>query len=497
MKNLIHIKWLAIGVLGAFLLELFSFISFFIPSVSNVIALLITVLFIIVTWRYIFWGVYLLFIELALGGHGYMMSLSLFGENFAIRHIWFVLLITIFLIKSLQEKGLFIKQPKYTKTLYAIFFIIAFAVLIGFVQGNSPADIFFDVNAYAFLLIAWPLAKLFKSQHRYISLINILFGALLILSLKTLITLFIFSYDLSIVPAWYVWIRDLRFGEITFVGLTFYRVFLQSQIFLILALFIIISYVAVQKFSTRNHTFKRQEAKWLIMLSSFYIAALIISFSRSFWMGVTLGGLSWLILLYKKEWLARRNLFWLVKQVVIPFVLAVIIVMLFQAGLWNPALLFDRASQFSGEPAVVTRWTLWSSMWQEITKAPVFGKGFGSRISYLSSDPRIIDMSGGTGEYSTFSFEWGFLDIWFKMGLVGLIVWLYFILRIINGTLVQFKRNADDYLSLAFTGALISLVVIHFFTPYLNHPLGISFLLLALPLINLATLHEQIEDNHS
>ena len=142
-------------------------------------------------------------------------------------------------------------------------------------------------------------------------------------------------------------------------------------------------------------------------------------------------------------------------------------------GFLNMQVITDRASKITGEAAVSSRWNLLPKLWEEILKAPFLGQGFGATVTYKSSDPRVLE-SSPTGEYTAYAFEWGWLDIWLKLGLFGLIAYLALIGKVLKSTFPYFKKN-----NLAL-GAMISLIVICFvniFTPYMNHPLGIGYLI--------------------
>jgi len=130
----------------------------------------------------------------------------------------------------------------------------------------------------------------------------------------------------------------------------------------------------------------------------------------------------------------------------------------------------------SGDVAITSRWNLLEPMWTEIKKAPVIGSGFGHEITYISDDPRIR-AEFPDGVWRTYSVEWGYLELWLKMGILGPLS-----LIILGGVIVfrlykQFHSNAGDWISLGLIGGVISLYVMHVFSPYLNHPLGLGILL--------------------
>ena len=105
---------------------------------------------------------------------------------------------------------------------------------------------------------------------------------------------------------------------------------------------------------------------------------------------------------------------------------------------------------------------------------PILGSGFGTTVTYISNDPRVREVSR-TGEYTTYAFEWGWLDIWLKMGVIGLIGLLGLL-----GYLgrIFYRKAASNPLALAGLAVLVALAAINVFTPYLNHPLGLGMLIL-------------------
>jgi O-antigen ligase len=80
------------------------------------------------------------------------------------------------------------------------------------------------------------------------------------------------------------------------------------------------------------------------------------------------------------------------------------------------------------------------------------------------------------GSYTTYAFEWGYLDMVLKFGALGLFVYLYFVGQIAHKLWKKLKTAPASVI-----WALASLVVLlttHIFTPYLNHPLGIGVLIM-------------------
>jgi len=135
----------------------------------------------------------------------------------------------------------------------------------------------------------------------------------------------------------------------------------------------------------------------------------------------------------------------------------------------------------NNDAAVASRWSLLPVLMKTISREPLLGQGFGSTITYFSQDPRVLQNNPG-GEYTTYAFEWGYLSMWLKIGFIGLLVYLLFLLKLIKDSL-RLALKTNNYLFFALPAGVLFLVFTNIFTPYLNHPLGIGFIIISSCLI--------------
>lgn len=153
------------------------------------------------------------------------------------------------------------------------------------------------------------------------------------------------------------------------------------------------------------------------------------------------------------------------------------------------ALFSSRASDMS-DVAVSSRWKLLPELWKEITVNPLLGSGFGEEVTFQTDDPRVRAFSPD-GTWTTYSLEWGWLELWFKMGILGPLAFLWLFFGLLKGLWSDKSRPA--WLTVGLTAGLSMLYVTHFFSPYLNHPLGLGFILFIVPFLSdhtpLQTLH--------
>ena len=148
--------------------------------------------------------------------------------------------------------------------------------------------------------------------------------------------------------------------------------------------------------------------------------------------------------------------------------------------------LLERASVGTGEAAGASRLQLLGPLWQSVSKAWLLGSGFGSTVTYKTSDPRVVrGTAGASGIRTTYAFEWGYLDTWLKIGLIGLVLYLWWWLGL---AYLAFKKIKRQPLAAAILVSVVAIAATNMTTPYLNHPLGIG----ALSVLLLFTHHEQI-----
>ncbi len=204
---------------------------------------------------------------------------------------------------------------------------------------------------------------------------------------------------------------------------------------------------------------------------------LLLSLSRSLWIGA-IGGASVLlaIYLYRRAW---KNILQTISRFALIGVETIALMMIFVAfplpqpdiAGWGEAVT-SRVS--TNEAAAVSRWQLLPVMMGRISEHVVLGSGFGATITYKSQDPRVL-ANNPSGDYTTYAFEWGWLDLWLKLGILGPVIMIFLLCRLGQRLL---RADAPDYLRYGALASLAGLAMVHVFTPYLNHPLGLGYLMM-------------------
>jgi len=483
----INKKIFRLSLLIIIALELLSLLGYWYSFVNLFFFIIITaaVLFISL-WR-LEWGLLVLFIELFISSKGYLFYLDFGGISISIRIALWLVIMGVWLAKLISDLARHrypdfkIFKNKIIVLLSVLFFFIGFAFINGLVKQNSFNNIFFDANGWFYFSLVLPLSRVWSPG--FLDRLSTLFLASVIwISAKTMLLLFLFSHQLpGITYEIYRWVRESGVGEITQLQGGFYRIFFQSHIFVFIAFFMVLLLLAGQiKAKAAAQGLIRS-----VCLLSLFLSAILIGFSRSNWIGLAVGCIIFIYFLFSYFKLSLKKLGRLAGSSVLIAVFGLgIIIAVVKFPYPNPIggfsatdLLKERASQLSGEAAVTSRWKLLPVLLGEIKKSPLLGYGFGKTITYETEDPRAKEQNA-KGEYTTYAFEWGWLDIWLKIGLFGLVTYVALVLSLIF--------SAVNRITIINIGVFISLVLIstiHFFSPYLNHPLGIGLLLVCLFII--------------
>lgn len=480
------------------LITLFFFLSFlaYFDTVFHETVLLNNTFFFLIlagiiyfTSKNIKYTLYIAVLELILGSQGYLFDLKFSPDPDAFRVSLrlgiFVILFFAFIFKIIKDRQIKFFQ-KNNKTLWQLSLLFAsilfFAIGRAYLWHYPLGAIFSDVNNYFFwfyLVLAWQINWQKEDADVLLTL------AVSALSFLNLLTFFVFYVFTHLIVEWmlplYKWIRDARLGEVTRMSMdhSVHRVFIQSHLYLILAFFagFLLIYFWPEKYKI---SFKKGHRFFTaFMITS--IMAILISQSRSFWLGgiVVFLALLFFLLVFKdfswKKFFRSINFSFIALFCALLGIASLIFINLpFGLGSsGNLSFLADRAN--ISDAAVSSRWNQLPVLSEAIKKEIILGYGFAKSLTYESDDPRIIHDLSVDGLYTTSSFEWGYLDMWLKFGFLGLIIYAALIFYIFRKIILLYKKN--KYWSLIGILSLIFLLTVHIFTPYLNHPLGIALLI--------------------
>src|SRR3989338_11411770 len=457
--------WIA----GLLLADLLSFLGHYEPTVSQALFIIAVTAFLVVSLRNLELALLITLAEIFVGSKGYLFLFTYNDITISFRLAAFIILFLVSLkqIKNLDKEAI-LKLVGWAKPILALGFIVFLSFIRGLAHGYGFWQVFFDANAYFFLGLLLPLFIVTKKKEFLERVAYLLFYSAVYLSVKTLLLLYFFTHQFEFfLPDLYQWVRHSGVGEITWTTTGAWRIFIQSQIFVLVAWWVVAS--------KSEPDYSILISPKIIFILSIFMSALLISFSRSFWFGLILSmGAVGFWKLYNRQF---KELAMLTMASIISFVLGIVIII----GVMKiplPAASTDGTLNLSErlqiEEAASSRWNLLTPLWSAVKKNMIWGAGFGAAVTYTSNDPRVRSLSPD-GRYTTTAFEWGYLDIWLKIGLLGLAVYVWIIWKIFSAASQTLNLNSS--LAGLLTG-LLAVAAVHVASPYLNHPLGLGLVLL-------------------
>ncbi|MFH1252896.1 MAG: O-antigen ligase family protein [Candidatus Uhrbacteria bacterium] len=464
--------WITLGGLFiVFLLSILVFHNLAEPFALGLMGLAILVL----TIKKLEYGLLAAFAELFANSHGHLISAEVGGFSLSLRMTIFLAVMFGWLILILMRKVKLSWQDKRLVFFLPLFVAVATGYIIGLGQ-NEVAKAFNDGNAYFYLAYLFPVLSVDWDVIKQRRLLQVLAAAAAWVTLLTLGLLYEFTHF----PAWmlsssYTYIRDTRTGELTRMTDSLFRVFLQAQFSLIVFIFFLMPFIWFKETSRRTRI-------WLVVILTPLAGALLISLSRSFWLGIIAGGLVMISLLFfwlKPTWKKIGSSLGLSFLAPIAGVILLVLIILFPLPYRTGSAgelsgLFSSRTTDTEDAAVSSRWKLLPEIWKGIAAAPLLGQGFGEEVTFQTDDPRVRAFSPD-GTWQTYSLEWGWFELWLKMGILGPLAFILLFGFLMREIIIDKKRPI--WLTVGLASGLVMLYVTHVFSPYLNHPIGLGFLL--------------------
>lgn len=482
----LEIKLFAVALVSIILVECASLIGHIFPVVEDMLYFIIVIATLgLSIWR-LEYGWWIALSELVIGSFGYLFSFEFGIAHISVRLGIFLVVCIAWLIRAIRKKRLIISHAWFFMPLLAWIGIIGVGILIGVLRQNGLSSVFFDANGYLYLGLFPVAVATINSWKRIHQTITVVIAGVVAVSVKTLATLFYFAHvtDTHFIRIIYTWIRDTRVGEISPVVSGYYRIFFQGHIWVVAVSIGVIVVLLIHQ--RKNFTRSAYLRLWALMTVSG--AVIIVSFSRSLWLAFGSAGLLLCVWLVASRIITVRRL----GIAGVTAVVAVMVQLILISGLVNiplpggggsgvstSSLVSERLTN-TDEAAVGTRFQLLPPLINAAFQHPLIGSGFGTTVTYQSLDPRTSEINGGL--YTTYSFEWGYLDIMTEMGLAGLLIILYFFWIVLRKGVILLRQAhspGEQQLIITLLFVLLMLLVVHFTTPYINHPLGIGILMLA------------------
>ncbi|MFZ2804222.1 MAG: O-antigen ligase family protein [Patescibacteria group bacterium] len=460
-------------------------------TLNTVACLLVGLVVFWLGWKKPTLGLAALALELFVGSKGYLLQMSLGSSAVSLRIVMTGLFFLGWLINFFQQgsvkelANLFRDKRAYL----VLFIVIGYATMRGMMLHNP--DVYADGNAWGDWLLLFPVLDVtwrYRDRIRR-DVMPVFVVGIFWLAIKTIGLEYVFSHGFTTVSAAaYAWSRHTGVAEITWMLANAFRIFMQSYIYAIAALIaamgwwisasVVPAKAGIQPRpgdlgwvpASARMTKNQKLLAWWTMAASTVILG--ISLSRSFWIGASVGIVAMLAILTLKKVAWWKKLLGPLSAALagVAVIFAVLAFPFPHVDVASLSALLSSRSDIGQEAAAVSRWHLLPVLWNKIEQHPILGSGFGATVTYQSEDPRIVSQTGGT--YTTYAFEWGWLDHWIKFGIIGIPLIAYLLWSLGKRL---WKLDEPLWLKTSAVAALIALATVHFFTPYLNHPLGFLF----------------------
>ncbi|OGL61767.1 hypothetical protein A3C09_01925 [Candidatus Uhrbacteria bacterium RIFCSPHIGHO2_02_FULL_47_44] len=465
-------RYALLGFVGIFVLSMVGYFS----HTSLFILGLLGLATAFVTFRRLEYGLAIAFLELLSNAHGFILYDSIGGMRISARMVIFIGVFFGWGIALLLRRA----SLRLRDTRYAPFVLLALAILIGGIIGltrRSLTEVFQDGNAYLYLLYLIPILNVSWDSLKQRVALQMLAAATIFTTAISLFILYAFTHlSQSFLRVIYVYLRDIRFAEMTHIGMGMYRIFEQTQVFAIVFGLILLE---------RQFRIQNKQDRWLsIGLLSCVFISIFIGMSRSFLFGLLPALLilvAWLFIGLKvslRNWLHGIGLMIASMAIAAGLIYATVIFPFPHtraAGEYLTGVFGERAS--GTDVAVSSRWNLLYPMLDLIKSDPILGNGFGQTVTFITDDPRIRAILPD-GSWTTTSMEWGWLELWLKMGILAPLGFLAIFAYVTYASSRMF-RSDKAWIGVWILSFMTFLYFTHFFSPYLNHPIGIGLVLLA------------------
>jgi len=450
-------KYFILFIFAFFALRLFAY--FFGPEtplqvqsiINTIVSLAILISAVYLLFKKNVWGWYMIVLEIILGGAGGYLSIG----SIALRTCLLFASITIFDIRKLQAHQYLKKLREnlpVTIILGLLYVIVGISALRGYYLGHDPRLIFSDSLPYLFFLYYYPLRELLIQKN----FINIAFNALVASvignAIFILFTITAYSSEMFIIgDSYYHWYRDVALGKITEVAMGFYRLVLNEQL-LLTPIIIFFLYRLINK----------KGEKWLnIICTICLLFTLGLNLTRIYMVALFVGTI---FLCSYNNW--KRWLTYSLGATLIFILLFISTHLITTRGQSIGLEIFGLRLQSIIKPQIedssLSRMLLLPKIWESIKKQPIIGNGLADSISVYSP---IFKK-----EISTTNFDWGYLELWDELGIIGLLVWLSLVAFSLKRLYQSKIANKEIYASM-----IVSLLIINLTSPALFHVMGVVF----------------------
>ncbi len=455
-------------------LAICSAISYF-ANIGFVFLGLLTLITVVATFRKLEYGLAIAFLELMSNAHGYIFFQTGGPLVVSARMIIFLAVFIGWGLAILLRRT----KLRFCDERMSMFLLLGLAIVCGFVIGflrRNPVAVFQDGNAYLYLAYLLPVMNVEWTTLKQRVALQMLAAGTVFSAISSIAILYAYThFSEPFLKALYVFLRDIRFAEITRLDFGMYRIFEQTQFFAVIFGLLLIP----RLFFDQSKQDRRLTVGSLVML----FVVTLIGMSRSFWFGLIA---ALFVILLALIFIVRPSIKQALRGVAYgmsAMILSVLLLLVTVAFPWpNQSANHDSLSEIFGsrlgasDVAVSSRWNLLTPMLAQIKESPILGNGFAQTITYKTDDPRVRAIHPD-GTWTTYSLEWGWFELWLKMGILAPIGFIALFVAYIRRSR-QLFGTPKVWIGVWVIASMSFLYMTHVFSPYLNHPIGLGTILL-------------------
>jgi hypothetical protein len=396
------------------------------------------------TRRYRMLPIWLLTLEMVLGGWGHAVNLG----SLPLRHAMLGFVMGTWLLNKMLDRDWALRGGRHAAAI-ALFLGVVVVAVLSSVAADNPFALEDGSTAF-FALLVFPLADVASAPGGVRRLLTCFLWSVAVLGVVQ-ITLAagvfagVISGDLL-----YLIFKD-RFGGVMRIAGPFWRVFLVGSIYFQIALLLLGAGLL-----SRQRLLGRA-ADWLV--SGTVAFSLLLTFTRGFWATAVVGFCMLAVLTTPRgrvRWIAAGLAAILLALLIVP----VADVGLFDALGGRLMQVFDR----DRDVGVALRLDLYPRLMGRIAERPWFGYGFG----------RLVE--------DQLYYENSYLYYAIKFGLVGLVALAVGWVLLVTDALRQARQLPDPFvrtLAAGLAAAIVSMLIVTSINPFINSSVGLYFQALA------------------
>jgi O-Antigen ligase len=430
-----------------------SLVVFRMAQVETVVcAAILGVVFVLAIKR-LEYGVLALIAEVFTSGNGRLLEVHAGAALVSLRMGLFVVVMLAWCIDVVRKRRAHVLlQERSIQAILLMLGVIVWGFVNGMlVRGLPVGKVIADGNGWLYFAMLLPIVDLMLRQERAQWLQRVRYlvhaGVVFICGKAWIIFLLTAGTGSTVATYLYHFVRQTSGGQIAPASYGMWRIYEWPQLLLIPALLYL-----VHQWIQENRPRAHHEYGMLFLL----VATVVLTLFRSFWVGAIIG-LGCVVLVHVGDrWRAAVRVSGMLLGMTLLSVLLIMGVGSGLAKLTGGTPTIQKEVFSASEPGVQNRIAQFRPLIERIREAPVLGSGFGTTVTYESTDLRA------QGQFTTAALELGWLDMMMEVGVFGVAFYL--------ACLWILVRRTQGWVF----SAVVSLMSIHALSPFLNHPVGIT-----------------------